>query len=1124
MKKYSHIRLLLFACLLYAFFSTGFLALAQQKGEGRRDNDRNERRRQTRAANARPQSSVLEEERGQAAGERGTTTRAAVVNFSALARKEALNRPSQPARAKDADGPEPFMDNLPIPAGAIITGKESAAPSGNSPLRSSGGDTVPLVASPEPLTSFQALPDGLNSIPPDTHGAVGPNHLMAVLNTQVRVQDRNGTALSTVTLNGFWSSLGNPDSFDPKLMYDPFAGRWIFVACANPESSTSSILIGASQTSDPTGNWNLYRVEVDPAHLLWADYPSVGFNKDWIVVQVNMFPINSGSARTKVYAFSKASVYAGGASASFTSFNNALGGSFNQTMVPAITYDNTLPTMYLVSTWSSAQGALRIFTLTGAVGGETLTPTSFFPSSPTPWSSDTNGVGDFGQQAGSNQKIDNGDPRLQQVVYRNGSLWCAHQIFLPAGGSPTRTAVQWWQIDPASGAVAQRATIDDPTGTTSYAYPSIAVNKFNDVLIGYSRYAGTQFASANYSFRAGTDPLNGLRADTVLKPGTGQYYKTFDGDRNRWGDYSNTVVDPLNDVDMWTIQEYASTPASNCFSNCARWGTWWGRVTADGTQPGAAPAPTPPPTTLPAPANDNFSSAQTINGCAGSTTGTNFSATKEAGEPDHLFGSDHTSPSGRSIWYAWQAPVSGTATFSTRGSSFDTILAVYTGNSVNTLGNPFASNDDNINSNNASDLTSIVVFPVNAGTVYRIAVDGYNSSTVPTNALSGYVSLNWSIGGCPGAQASTFQFSNTGYGALEGAHYALITVYRHGDASSAATIDFSTADNNATQRTDYTTAVGTLSFAAGQTSKTFPIVITDDAYVEPNETINLTLSNPTGGPTLGSPSTSSIALIENDTTTATTNPIDEARFFVRQNYADFLSREPDQGGLDYWTGQITQCGTNVSCVNFWRSAVSAAFFIELEFQNTGSFVYRLYKASYGQRPTFGQFTPDRARLTDSPNLEQSKQNFALLFVQRPEFTAKYPLSLDGAAFVDALLQTVQQFSQVNLTSQRAALIDVYNNAGGGNGGRAAVLRSVGDNQTFVQAEYNKAFVLMQYFGFLKRNPDEGGYQFWLNVVNNSVPNDPSGYRSMVCAFITSPEYQQRFSGVVTRNDTVCAPQ
>ncbi|MDX6696447.1 MAG: hypothetical protein QOF02_4050 [Blastocatellia bacterium] len=375
-----------------------------------------------------------------------------------------------------------------------------------------------------------------------------------------------------------------------------------------------------------------------------------------------------------------------------------------------------------------------------------------------------------------------------------------------------------------------------------------------------------------------------------------------------------------------------------------------------------------------------------------------------------------------------------------------------------------------------------------------------------------------------GTRRNTLQFTIATPSAGEGDGRAEVFVTRSGDTSTAATVNYSTANGTASQASDYTTAVGTLKWAAGDAaSKSIKIILTDDAYVEGTETFTLTLDSPVGAQ-LGATKVATINITDNDPAPAASNPIDDARFFVRQNYADFLSREPDQGGLDYWTERITQCGASITCINFWRSAVSAAFFIELEFQNTGSFVYRLYKASYGTRPTYGQFTPDRARVVDSPNPEQSKQSFALLFVQRPAFTDRYAPTLNGAAFVDALLQTVQQSSQVDLTSQRDALLNAYNTAGGGDAGRATVLRQVADNQAYAQAEYNKAFVLMQYFGFLKRNPDEGGYQFWLNVVNNSVPNDPSGYRSMVCAFITSPEYQQRFSGVITRNDTVCAPQ
>ncbi len=1122
MSKSLQLRLLLFIALVLTILGTNYLALAQKEGGSpTKGRDRSARRKSLMVDSSKPPARSLQEGREQARGERGLTTRSAVINFAALARKEALDTAAKSLRqAKDIDGPEPDYDNLPVPAGAIISGKETARGSDSNSSKSGEGGGL-SASSPAPLSSFQALPDGLSSIPPDTHGAVGPGHLMTALNTQVRIQDRSGATLSTVTLDGFWASVGSPDTFDPKLVYDPFAGRWLFTACANGDSAASSVLIGASQTSDPTGNWNLYRVDADATDSLWADYPTIGFNKDWVVVQVNMFAVDSGPfpPRTNVYVFNKASVYAGGATAAFTKFSEPVSDGDNtwgQTQVPAITYDQSQPIIYLLNRWNSSTGLLRLFTISGAIGSEVLTKTSIFPASPTPWSTGTNGIGDFAAQAGSNQKLNTGDTRLQQVVYRNGSLWCVHNVFLPAGGGPTRSAIQWWQIDPTSGVVQQRGTIDDASGSTSFAYPSIAVNKFSDVLIGYARFSATQYASANYSFRASTDPLNSLREDTVLKSGEGAYYKTFSGSRNRWGDYSSTSVDPLNDVDMWTLQQYTAPPiAAPCAANCGRWATWWGRVTADGTPSGPVPAATPVPAAPPAPANNNFAGAQAIAGCTGSLTGANLSATKETGEPDH----DGASPSGKSVWYNWQAPVSGTVNFNTKGSSFDTILAAYSGDSISTLGVALKSNDDV-----ASDLSSSITFNVTAGTVYRIVVDGYNGGTTPATALSGYLVLNWNIAGCTGAQASTFQFSSTNYAALEGTHYALATVFRYGDVTSAATVEFSTADSNATQRTDYTTATGTLRFAAGEKSKTFPVVIADDAYVEPNETITLTLSNPATGTSLGTPATSSLSIIENDSATALTNPIDDARFFVRQNYADFLNREPDQGGLDYWTSQITQCGNNPSCINFRRSAVSAAYFIELEFQNTGSFVYRTYKASYGARPTYEQFTPDRARLVDSPDLEQNKQSFALLFVQRPGFIAKYPLSLNGAAFVDALLQSVQQFSQVNLSSQRDNLIAAYNAAGSGNAGRAAVLRAVADNQTFIQAEYNKAFVQMQYFGFLKRNPDDGGYQFWLNVVNNSVPNDPSGYRSMVCAFITSREYQERFSGVVTRNDSVCAPQ
>jgi hypothetical protein len=344
---------------------------------------------------------------------------------------------------------------------------------------------------------------------------------------------------------------------------------------------------------------------------------------------------------------------------------------------------------------------------------------------------------------------------------------------------------------------------------------------------------------------------------------------------------------------------------------------------------------------------------------------------------------------------------------------------------------------------------------------------------------------------------------------------ATIAVTRSGDVSGSGSVNYATSDGTANQRTDYTTTSGTLTFGPGEATKSFQVLIIDDAYVDGTKTVNLTLSAPVGA-LLGSPSTAVLNIADNDTATPTSNPIDDAKFFVRQHYYDFLSRVPDEGGLGYWTDQITSCGTNTLCIDSRRVGVSAAYFIELEFQDTGGFVYRFYKSSFGTRPSYAQFMPDRSRVVAGANLTAGKAAFAQAWVQRPEFTQKYPLNMTGTQFIDALLLTVQQGSGVTFSSQeRTALIDDYNT----NGSRARVVQMVAENANFKAVEFNNAFVLMQYFGYLRRDPEEGGYLFWLNVLNNQQPNN---FRGMVCAFLTSAEYQTRFSPVVTKSDQLCA--
>ncbi|MDX6695214.1 MAG: hypothetical protein QOF02_2817, partial [Blastocatellia bacterium] len=368
--------------------------------------------------------------------------------------------------------------------------------------------------------------------------------------------------------------------------------------------------------------------------------------------------------------------------------------------------------------------------------------------------------------------------------------------------------------------------------------------------------------------------------------------------------------------------------------------------------------------------------------------------------------------------------------------------------------------------------------------------------------------------------ATTLQLGASAYSVNEGDGSLLVTVNRYGNTSAQQTVDYTTTDGTASRRSDYELASGSLTFAPGETSKAFRLLITDDVYVEGAETLNVTLSNPKGGAFAGSPANAVITIQDNDTTAPSNNPIDDTRFFVRQHYLDFLNREPDKAGLDYWTSQITDCGSNASCVNIKRTDVSAAFFVEQEFQQTGFFLYRFTKAALGLRPAYTQFALDRGKLVVGPGLEASKEAFAEQFVQRPEVVARYGASSTCAMFTDALIQSVQQGSGVDMTPRRADLIGECNIYAGDTAmQRARTIRKLIEYQEFINAEYNPAFVLTQYFGYLRRDPDEGGYQFWLDVLNNRVPGN---YRSMVCAFITSTEYQQRFSPIIPHNNAECS--
>ena len=243
----------------------------------------------------------------------------------------------------------------------------------------------------------------------------------------------------------------------------------------------------------------------------------------------------------------------------------------------------------------------------------------------------------------------------------------------------------------------------------------------------------------------------------------------------------------------------------------------------------------------------------------------------------------------------------------------------------------------------------------------------------------------------------------------------------------------------------------------------------------------------------------------------TASPLDVPEYFVRQHYLDFLGREPDESGFNFWSDQILECGNDTACIERRRINVSAAYFLSIEFQQTGGLVDSLYRASYGRRPLYAEFMPDTRLVARdvivgqndwTRQLEANKQAFIADWIQRPAFQAVYE-RLTNDAFVDLLIS----HTGASFDGDRDALVGGLTD---GSLTRAVVLRQVVENEGFARAKRNEAFVMMEYFGYLRRDPDDSGYAFWLNKLREFNGNFERA--EMVKAFIVSSEYRGRFPG------------
>jgi hypothetical protein len=564
-----------------------------------------------------------------------------------------------------------------------------------------------------------------------------------------------------------------------------------------------------------------------------------------------------------------------------------------------------------------------------------------------------------------------------------------------------------------------------------------------------------------------------------------------------------------------------------------------------------------------------------------------------------------------------------------------------------------AETDAHIHGPGAAGVVAPILFPLPSGNLsdFQISLTTTDVSNLKNGLL--YINVhttnfpNGEIRGQFGSSssASSVQFSAANYRVSESGGRATVTVTRLGDTSAAATVNYATSDaadaatcntinGKASSRCDYSTTIGRLSFAPGETFKTINVAVTDDNYAEGDENFSVALTSASGA-ALSSPNIATVTITDNESTGGPPNPIDSSDFFVYQHYVDFLNRYPDPSGFAFWTNTIKSCGADAACTEVKRINASAAFFLSIEFNQTGFLAYLTNRVAFGNMTTlnapvpltYNQFIHDAQALQKNyvfgapgadAQLEANKQAYFDEFVTRPAFIAKYG-SLSNADYIDTLLATGNVNSTTaelyiaklngaqvvpSTTSTATGLVILRQSIGGlsanvslslndlsstesaahvhapaaagaaapaiaalpngqvvdfqipitpsqandlGNGQlyvdvhtanfpngeiraqlppnrfirdvlitaldnglitRAQVLRLIAESEPLKIREFNRAFVLMEYFGYLRRDPDAAGYDFWLTKLNSF--NGDFVKAEMVKAFLSSSEYRQRF--------------
>lgn len=434
-------------------------------------------------------------------------------------------------------------------------------------LPSSVGSRAPTLGASWAGMDYTNCCGGGGNVPPDVELAVGPSHVIEVVNVAFRIYNKTGTVLSgPTTFASFFSSVSGCNSgvFDPNVVYDESADRYVMaIDASNSGHTTSNYCVAVSQTNNPTGSWWLYKFNTLVSSR-WMDYPHLGVGRTALYMGGNMFSAAGSFGEARVWAFNKSQMYSGAAASSVT----RSAGTTEFTPQPLHLHGQAQ------GTWPTS-GPHYFFTASNNFTGSNYSVFSWNdPFGVNTWALVKNNAISNSMpvnvvQSGTGGAISANDYRPLDFEYRNGYAWTTMTTACTAGGT-TVDCPRFVQIQLSTGNVIQTGVYG--SASTYRTFPDLAVNKCGDMGIGYTKSSSSMFPAVWFTGRLSGDAAGTLQAETQLKAGE-ITYTAFDSAPRRWGDYTEMTIAPDGKT-FWYAGEYSK----NTGTTSGRWGIYIGSM------------------------------------------------------------------------------------------------------------------------------------------------------------------------------------------------------------------------------------------------------------------------------------------------------------------------------------------------------------------------------------------------------------------------------------------------------------------------------------------------------------------------------------------------------------------